>query len=236
MRWSIGRFIRKIHFTAFSSAGKYRAKGQVKLYRFVLSAILLVAGVIWLSMYFRPALLQMAAVRVDNLAVRAINNAINSRVIDEKIEYENLIVFEKDIYGQITALKTDMMAINRLKTGVSSDVLEELMSIEAYQLAIPLGNLARGELFSGRGPRIPVKIVPLGVVHTDFSNAFITAGINQTRHQVMINIAVDIDILLPGRSTERRVETQVCVAETVIVGSVPDSYLNLTPPNFSATE
>jgi len=87
--------------------------------------------------------------------------------------------------------------------------------------------LINSDLFSGRGPKIPIKIVPLGTVSTSFSNQFTAAGINQTRHQIMMDIVVDISILLPGYQTGTQVTTQVTIAETVIVGAVPDSYFQM---------
>jgi len=119
-----------------------------------------------------------------------------------------------------------MIGVNRLKTEIVEDVLESLSQINHSELAIPLGNLTGADILSGRGPKVPIRIVPLGVVEANFSNEFVSAGINQTRHQIMMEIHVDVSVLFPGYSAEKKVTTQICVAETVIVGNVPDSYLN----------
>jgi len=182
--------------------------------------------VAWVQTHLRPIISHMAEVRVEYLAVKAMNEAVNRKIIQDNVGYDSLIYFEKDIYGQITALKTNMIGVNRLKTEIVEDVLASLSKISHSELAIPLGNLTGADILSGRGPRIPIRIVPLGVVEANFSNEFGSAGINQTRHQIMMEIHVDVSVLFPGYSADKKVTTQVCVAETVIVGNVPDSYLN----------
>lgn len=187
---------------------------------------------LWIQVHMRPLLVQKAEVQVDYIAVKAINEAIGAKLAEDDIEYGSIVYFEKDIYGQITALQTNMISVNRLKTEIMNEVLEALHRIKSSEMGIPLGNLFSGELLSGRGPDIPVRIVPLGMVDASFSNVFSAAGINQTRHQVMMNIVVDMSILLPGSHVEKQVTTQVCIAETIIVGSVPDSYLQFDSDLF----
>jgi len=225
-QWQRVRFSRKI---PRKTGGRKKKDPLPRLVLIGLLVIAFLAGMTWLRERFQPILAQMAGVKVDYLASKAINDAITRKITQENIEYGNLIVFEKDSQGQITALKTDMIAINRLKTGITDDVLEALHGVGVSDLSIPLGNLTGSDLLSGRGPSIPVRIVPLGMVSAGFSNQLSDAGINQTRHQVMMDIQVSVEVLLPGYNTQRQIAAQVCVAETVIVGSVPDSYLNLSP-------
>jgi sporulation protein YunB len=202
--------------------------GQARKYPLVLAALIAVVifilGNYYINNHLRPIMTQMARVQVDQLASRVINQAIVTRITDEGLTYSNLVGFEKDINGQITALKTDIVSINRLRADITEEVLHSLEHMDTSRLAIPTGNLINSDIFSGRGPRIPLKIVPLGTVSAGFSNQFSAAGINQTRHQIMMDITVDISILLPGYSVGTKVGTQVTVAETVIVGAVPDSY------------
>jgi sporulation protein YunB len=172
----------------------------------------------------------MASARVNYLASTAIHDAIGKGLGEGVYGYDSLIAFEKDSAGRITALKTDMLAVNRMKSYITGNVLEAIKNIGTSELGIPFGNLIGGELFSGRGPHIPVRIVPVGSVNAEFSNVFSSAGINQTRHQIMMTVNADLSILTLGDSEETRVSVQVSVAETVIVGSVPDSYANLDIP------
>ena len=180
----------------------------------------------FVNRHLRPTMIQVARVTVDQHASRVINDAITRRISEEEVSYGNLVFFEKDLQGRITALETNIVAINRLKVGITEDVLAELEKTDTSRLSIPLGNLLGSDFLSGRGPGIGFRIVPLGTVETSFSNEFTAAGINQTRHQIMINLTIDISVLLPGYTDSTQVTTQVCIAETVIVGEVPDRYFS----------
>ena len=206
----------------FQRAGKIRALKMLLVTAIVAAVVLTV--VIAAENHLRPMIAQLARVRVDYLATSAVNDAIMDKITSANVDYGSLVHFEKDIYGNITALKTDIVSVNRLKADIMSDVLERLEHIGTSELAIPLGNVINGELFSGRGPKIPVRIVPLGTVTAGFSNVFTAAGINQTRHQIIMDVEVEISVLLPGYAESVTVKTQVNIAETVIVGAVPESY------------
>ena len=193
----------------------------------LIAAAVFITGNFYVQNHLRPIMTQMARVQVDQLASRVINQAIVKRITDDNVKYGSLVYFEKDVYGQITALKTDIISINRLKADITEEVLASIQRADTSKLAIPAGNLINSDLLSGRGPKIPLKIVPLGTVSASFSNQFSAAGINQTRHQIMMDITVDINVLLPGYAVGTQVGTQVSIAETVIVGAVPDSYFQM---------
>jgi len=175
----------------------------------------------------RPQVERLAGARVHNLAAQAINQAVAESIARMEIMYDDLIHFEKDDTGRITALKTDMVMANRVKNNIHAATLEKIQGLSSTSVKIPLGNLTEVDVFVGRGPGIPVKIVPIGIVDVTFSNQFTSEGINQTRHQIMMNIETDIGVLLPGFSTSQQVSIQVCIAETIIVGAVPDAYAEL---------
>lgn len=202
-----------------------RPKSALRLLLIV--ALLFVAFwlcIFWIDNHFRPIITQMAKVRVDYLASKAINEAIMQKIDDGTLDYGKMVYFEKDIYGQVTALKTDMIRVNKLKSEIINEVLDAVEGIGTSDLGIPLGNIINGDLFSGRGPRIPVRIMPLGTASANFRHEFESAGINQTRHQIMMEVQVEIDVLMPGYNAETVVAVDVTVAETIIVGAVPDSY------------
>lgn len=203
----------------------------------VLGAVALAAVLAfsWFQRRLAPVVEQLAASRVAYLAGEVINDAINEQIALGGAEYDELILLEKDAEGKVTALKTNMAAINKLKTDVTALVLERISSMDSSQLAIPLGNIIDGELFSGRGPEIPIIVIPVGVAEADFSTALVTAGINQTRHQILVTVSANISVLLPGYETSTVVSSQVVVAETVIVGEVPQAYTYLEDTGESPT-
>ena len=79
----------------------------------------------------------------------------------------------------------------------------------------------------GRGPDVPVQIIVLTSSRVEFNNSIVTAGINQTKHQINLEVIVDIDILIPWESQSAEVVTEVMIADTIIVGKVPETYLNM---------
>ena len=117
-----------------------------------------------------------------------------------------------------------MGEFNRLQSSILHQVLEEIAQMDTRELSIPLGSLTGSALLAGRGPRISVRMQSVGSSTAYLSNEFSSAGINQTRHQIILNVDVYVSILLPGFSTATKVSNAFTVAETVLVGTVPDSY------------
>ena len=176
------------------------------------------------DMKLRPIIREMALTRAQYLATRAINDAVTQEISRHDAEYTNLVIFEKDADNRISALKTDVIKVNQLKTSVTDAVLTCLGEIDTSELSVPIGNAIGGGLLSGRGPRIPVKLLPIGTVTTDFASAFSSAGINQTRHQIIMHVTASIRVILPGGSVTTDVTLPVNVAETILVGTVPGNY------------
>lgn len=175
-------------------------------------------------MQMKPILTSMATARVSNTVSRIIVSAVDDAVMQGEIDYETLISFEKDGSGCITALRSNMAAFNRLQAEISQDVLRRLAEVSDTELSVPLGTLTGSALLAGRGPALHVKMQSLGSAQASFRNTFTAAGINQTRHQILLTVDVDVSILLPMIRTSTRVSHEIAVAETVIVGSVPESY------------
>ena len=117
-----------------------------------------------------------------------------------------------------------MGEFNRLQSSILHQVLQEIAQMDTRELSIPLGSLTGSALLAGRGPRISVRMQSVGSSTAYLSNEFSSAGINQTRHQIILNVDVYVSILLPGFSTATKVSNAFTVAETVLVGTVPDSY------------
>lgn len=201
-----------------------REKGQRALIVFVVIIVILLLLYTFFNMRIRPLVVQMGTSRVSNLATRAINNAVNDEVASGNIDYDKLIGLEKDVDGKVTALKTNMVEVNRLKAEITNKVIDYIESSDTTEISIPIGNVVSSNLFSGRGPKIQIKIVAVSSASASFENVFTSAGINQTRHQIILNVTVRISILLAGYSTSTTVESSISVAETVIIGTVPESY------------
>ena len=163
-----------------------------------------------------------------------INDAIDAQIENGNIRYDRMVYFEKDLDGRITALKTNMSEVNRLKTDILNLINNEILAFGTSDLGIPLGSLLLPEFLSGRGPQIPIRILSIRNSDGAFHSAFSEAGINQTLHQLTMDVSVDVAILVLGKTENITVSSQVVIAETVIVGTVPQTYLQ--PGGFSVNE
>ena len=202
------------------------------LARVLLAALLIgaAAAVMVFTTQMKSMLTRMATSRVTNTVNQIVLESVNRAVDSREFEYDRMISFEKDNEGRITAVKSNMPEFNRLQSYILREVLDRIDHVSSRDLSIPLGSLTGSALLAGRGPRITVRMESVGASTARLENDFVSAGINQTKHQVRLNIDVSVSVLLPGFSTATKVSNSVVVAETVIVGSVPETYTNFTSP------
>lgn len=197
-----------------------------RLLRFLAIVLLLTVLLLWLFRFkYNSAIVELAQTQVVNATSDLINDAIDRQIETGNIQYDRIVYFEKDLDGRITALKTNMSEVNRLKTNILNLINDEIMAMDASDLGIPLGSLVLPELFSGKGPGIPVQVLSIRNSDASFGSYFTEAGINQTLQQLTMDVVVDVSILVLGRTRSLRVSSQVVVAETIIVGQVPNTYL-----------
>lgn len=185
------------------------------------------ALIVYMNVSISPVIRDLARAGVENRASSIINEAIEKQLEEGNINYDKIIFLEKDISGNITALKTNIAEINRIKTQTLSTVDRLLLDLDVNEIGVPMGNLFLPELFSGTGPTLPVRVLSISNSEADFKNVFWEAGINQTAHQIMLDVSVIMTVLTPVGTLGVRAESTVMVAETVIVGHVPNSYVNL---------
>ena len=202
----------------------HRRKRRWRLYLF-----LIVALGIWAFVGLRsrlwPVVRSLARTQVTNRASDLINDAILEQIMEGQIQYDRIVYFEKDLNGRITALKTNMAEVNRLKTETLNIINDEIMAEDTDHLGVALGSLILPEFFSGQGPSIPVRILAIRNSDANFQSEFTEAGINQTLQKLRMDVIVDVTILVLGQTETFTVSSQMVVAETIIVGDVPATYL-----------
>lgn len=194
--------------------------------RFVFLCLLI--SVVFLLVFrirYRDAVEELAKTQVQNVTSDLINDAIDQQIETGKIQYDRIVYFEKDLNGRITALKTNISEVNRLKTDILNLINDEILALDTSQLSIPIGSLMLPEFFSGKGPGIPVHILAIRNSDASFESQFTEAGINQTLQQLTMHVLVDVSVLAFGQTESFTVSSQVVVAETIIVGDVPDTFL-----------
>lgn len=185
---------------------------------------LLLALTVAVVLHMKPVVVDLATARTSNAVNRIVVAAVNDAVDSGRIDYEQLVDFDKDADGHVTALRSNMAAFNRLQASIADDILQRMAEVSSTDLAIPIGTLTGSPLLAGRGPCLRVRMQSMGTATARFDNQFSSAGINQTRHRIILNVDVHVSILLPGLTTYTKVSNEISVAETVIVGGVPETY------------
>lgn len=191
----------------------------------LLTAVFLVAAFLTFRWKFNQPILDLAQAQVINATSDLINDAIDQQIEAGDIQYDRVVYFEKNLDGEITALKTNMSEVNRLKTNTLNIINDEILALDQSDIGVPLGNIFFPELLSGRGASIPVQIVAIRNSDAYFESYFTQAGINQTLHRLNMCVLVDVSILVLGKSASFTVTSEVVVAETIIIGDVPNTFL-----------
>jgi sporulation protein YunB len=190
----------------------------------VLIATISVAGVMLFRWKYNDPIRELSHTQIMNATSDLINDAIDHQIENGDIHYDRIVYFEKDLTGRITALRTNMSEVNRLKTDTLNIINDEILALDSSDLGIPLGSLFLPEFLSGRGPQIPVQIISIRNSDASFQSKFSHAGINQTLHQITMSVLVDVTVLVLGQTERFQVASEVVVAETIIVGDVPDTF------------
>ena len=198
--------------------------------------VLTASLILYAETQLQPMIERLATTRVSNTVNRIVYDAVNEAIDSGQISYEQLIQYEKDNDGKITMVTSNMAAFNRLQAQILDIILTRVDQVSARELSIATGSLTGIPLLAGRGPRISVRMESVGSSSARFQNEFESAGINQTKHRIILDIDVYVSILLPAMSTATRVSNQITVAETVIVGTVPNSYTYFSSPDSGYEE
>ena len=176
----------------------------------------------------RPAVTTLATVQAQNKVTGIINDAVTATLAHQEVAYTDLVTVERDDSGKVSLLAVDSVKLNTLRTQILQEVLDQVEGLDAQELGVPLGSLTGFATASDWGPVLPVGVLTAAVPRAEFSNRFTAQGINQTLHQIMLDITVELTLLIPGGRAETTVTAQVCVAETLLVGEVPETYLGLS--------
>ncbi len=207
-----------------------------KLFFFLLTALILFLFIkLFMSIEgkFRPVIISIAQVKADVLATEAINTAVSEKMT-RSIFYKDLVLLDKDREGRIIMAQVNTMEVNRLMAETTIRVQDSLKAITAESIYIPLGQALGSRLLAGYGPRIPVRMTPVGRVNTKVVDVFESAGINQTRHKIYFDIYAEVQIVIPFVSDVVEVITTVPIADNIYIGEVPDTVINLQFPDKTA--
>lgn len=192
-----------------------------------LAIVVLALALCALGLYLRSLSRDIAISDARDAVTLAVNGCVSRIMRERAYGYDDFVTLEKDAEGNITAITANTAQINTLSAELMAEIARAADS-ESLDVRIPLGSLLGSNLLMGRGPEIPVQIRMLTSSFVRFNNDLISTGINQSRHVITLRANVDVDIMIPLATVSTTVETDILIAETVIVGRVPDTYLNVT--------
>lgn len=201
----------------------YRKMRNIKWGR-ALALLILLGTFIGLDLGIRPMVRASAASQTQIAVNRMIQRAVLEVLEEDGLHYQSFVSLQQNLNGETTALTTDTVLINRLQGELLEKILQTLQETRQITLQLPLGSLTGSQFLAGRGPLVTLRLRPVGIVKTKIVNQFDEAGINQTRHRIQLQVTVDMLSLLPGYRISSQAQSNIILAETIIVGLVPDAY------------
>lgn len=190
-------------------------------------AVLMIAAFVGIDARLRPLIQSYGYMAARRAAMLAVHTGVEAVLAGEELGYTDLVAIERDADGHVLSAEANVNAINRLKAAATNAVMAELSAREVQTANIPLGSLVGGSFFTGRGPFLSVKIHSSGVVISNLSSEFGDAGINQTNHRISLDMTVMMTAALPMERVSIELNTAFLVCETVLVGDVPQTVLQL---------
>ena len=188
---------------------------------------LIAAGIILVEQNLTKVVLSMAQAQARAMAVQVLNQSAAELLATGNVSYDSLMNVTTDGSGQVRLIQANTPEMNRLASRASLLAQEKLLEKGEQSVKVPLGSALGLTLFGGAGPKVSVRILPVGSVHAQFHTDFQTAGINQTRHRVTLVLTAQVQLVVPTGAQRVEVSTQVAMAESIIVGEVPQTFTDV---------
>ncbi len=207
-----------------------RRKMKAKLKkRSILKLILIfLIGIVYfaisiIDMRLGPVVQKIAQTKTQSIVTQAVNNTITDELEKLQLTYLDLVTLEKDEEGEIVSLSYDALEMNKLKSLMTTAILKTTDKIGPSNIYVPIGNITEIDFFQNKGPLLKFTIIPTAYVEVDIETEFINTGINQVNHRISLVFDINADALISRYTTGVSINTRVCVAETIIVGEVPNN-------------
>ncbi|WP_042276849.1 sporulation protein YunB [[Clostridium] dakarense] len=203
---------------------------------FIFSTILilsfLIGSFIYVDTSLRPTITVLAETKALELANRSINKAVGE-IVKDKINYSDLINTKLDSQGKITMMQSNTIMMNKIASDVALQIQDELKQVKTTTSYIPIGTALKSPILAKYGPKLKVSIEPIGTVSVDFKTDFESSGINQTRHRIYLQAKTQVKVVIPLTTSTKEIKAQIPISETIIVGDVPSSYVNIPKEGVS---
>ncbi len=207
----------------YETIAKKRKRRRKIIKTVVVFCVIIVAVWCFFTYNVNPVLSTIAKEEIKALATNAVNTAVEDSMAET--DYTQLVDIETDVDGNITSIQANTIIINGLARDATLRAQNNITKIGEQGIGVPLGALSGINVLAGRGPHVTIKVLPVGSISTSFASDFLSAGINQTKHQLFMDLTASISIVIPGMNNTVTVTTHVLVSEAIIIGKVPDVYL-----------
>lgn len=210
---------------------KHYSKAQTKRYKsfIVIIIALFIVFNLLLTLFDKkvmPSVLNISETMMRAEAIKTINT-VSVEVFDEEASKKDIVKIERDENNKINSISADTILLNKLSSEIAIRCNERLEELGAKGIEVPLGWMTDKSVYYNLGPKITIEMEPLGNIESSYESVFESAGINQTRHKIYLNVKAKIKIIIPMYTKEFDVDTQIPLSETIIVGEIPDAAIQL---------
>lgn len=196
------------------------------IFAMIFGLSVLIGSFIYVDHSLRPTITVLAETKALELANRSINKAVGE-IVKDKINYSDLMHTKIDSEGKITMIQANTIMMNKIASDVALQIQEELKQVKTTTSYIPIGTALGSPILAKYGPQLKVSIQPIGTVSVDFKTDFESSGINQSRHRIYLEAKTQVKVVIPLTTSTKEVKVQIPICETIIVGDVPNSYVNI---------
>ncbi len=204
-----------------------RRKNKIRFVVLLLVLLIMMYCVMQCDSRLRVLVNNYAHSKAKILSNSVINDSVYQFLNQNKIKYNEIVLINNDGEGNVTSVEFDTVLLTKIKSGVISEIQSNINKTKSTVMNIPVGTLSGNQFLNNRGPRIRIELDISSAVYSKISSKFISAGINQTLHQITLSISTDIFFIMPWYRSSGGYQTEFIIAETIIVGKVPDAYTNV---------
>ena len=194
--------------------------------------ILIISGILSILFFYaflvhlRPRILTISQSFVENEVSMIIDEEVKNLMLEEFLSYDKITLITRDSEGKVTSVSINSVLVNNFANELDIKIGDKIENADTIKNEVYITGLIGADFLSGIGPKIPIRFQPVSVTNADITHSFEEAGINQTIHTIILSVSVDIEILLPLAHSQMTVSSQMPIAQTLIIGNVPKTYLN----------
>ncbi|MBE6062351.1 MAG: sporulation protein YunB [Clostridium butyricum] len=179
-----------------------------------------------------PSVIKIAEIMANSQTLSIINEE-SIKILNDDFKYDEMVKIEKDSEGNIILIQADTVKLNAVAAELAKNCNNSFMDMSKSTIRVPLGWMSDRSIFYNLGPSIKVNIEPVGNISTNYESKFESAGINQTRHKIYLNISAKIRLKIPMNNDDIDVSTQIPVSDTIVVGKIPNTTIGFGESNTS---